>query len=162
MFNQYLKVKKTNTGNGVFTEVDIPAKMPIIEVTGDVYPFYDMPDPNNSAWLQVSNRLFIGPSGGADDQIRHSCNPNSYVKAVGSRAIVYSLYLIRAGSEITFDYSLTSTDSLEQWSMNCKCGQFNCRKVISGFQYLSEDLKEKYRKINIVPMFMENPMFKGQ
>ena len=162
MYKNHLKVKPTNTGKGIFTEIDILPNMPIIEVTGAIHKAENMPDPNNSAWLQVSNRLFIGASGSYDDQIRHSCNPNCYVRAIGSRAIVYSLYLIKADSEITFDYSLTSTDTLDSWQMNCQCGQFNCRKIISGFQYLGEDLKEKYRKMGIVPMFMENPMFYGQ
>ena len=161
MYSKYLKIKQTNTGKGVFTEVTIPAGKPIIEVTGDLHNVDTMPDPNNAAWLQVTNSLFIGPSGGSDDQIRHSCNPNCYVRAVGKRAIVFSLYLIREGSEITFDYSTTSTDTLDTWKMDCKCNSFNCRKVISGFQYLDPELKEKYKKMGIVPMFMDNPMIKS-
>lgn len=162
MFKNYLEIKQTNTGKGVFTKIDIPARKPIIEVTGEVHSENTMPQPENPAWLQVSNKWFVGPSGSLDDQVRHSCNPNAYLEVVGTRAILYSLYLIKAGSEVTFDYSLTSTDTLDKWKLDCKCNFVNCRKTISGWQYLPEDLKEKYRKMNIVPMFMENPMFRGK
>ena len=29
--------------------------------------------------------------------------------------------------------------------MECKCGSFNCRKVISGFAHLSEELQKEYK-----------------
>lgn len=160
MYNQYLKIKTTNTGKGVFTQVDIPPGVPIIEVTGDVHTEQSMPNPQNSAWLQVTNKFFIGPSGAVDDQIRHSCDPNCYIHAVGKRAILYSIYLIKAGSEITFDYSTTSTDTLDKWKLDCKCLSYKCRKVISGFQYLSEEVKEEYRKKGILPLFLTDKRFK--
>ena len=160
MYKQYLKIKPTNTGKGVFTGIDIPAQSPIIEVTGDIHTQQTMPNPQNSAWIQVTNKYFIGPSGSFDDQIRHSCDPNSYLQVVGSRAILYSLYLIKADNEITFDYSTTSTDTLDTWKLNCKCLSFKCRKVISGIQYLSEELKEEYKKKGMLPLFLTDKRFK--
>lgn len=161
MYNQYLKIKQTNTGKGVFTEIDIPANSPVIEITGDIHTQESMPNPNNSAWLQVSNKYYIGPSGSFDDQIRHSCDPNCYVQAVGKRAVLYSLYLIKAGNEINFDYSTTSTDTLNTWQLHCKCNSYKCRKVISGFQYLSEEIKKEYTKKGILPLFLTDKRFKG-
>ncbi len=37
---------------------------------------------------------------------------------------------IKKGEEITFDYSSTEADPY--WKMKCKCGSFNCRKIING------------------------------
>jgi hypothetical protein len=159
MYNQYLKVKPCKTGMGVFTEVEIPANVPIIEVTGNLYTEETMPDPNHPALLQVGPNLFIGPSGDTDDYINHSCNPNCTTHIVGNRAMLYSLYVINAGTELTFDYSTSSTDSLEKWSMSCSCGSQNCRKVISGFHLLDKVTQQSLKDKGMVPMFITNPIF---
>lgn len=165
MYNKYLKIKQmadaasNDVQYGVVCSIDIPAKSPVIEMTGDVVT--DISNYNPHFCLQISSAYFIGPSGGIDDQINHSCDPNCYLHIVGKRAILYSLYDIKANTQLTFDYSLSSTDSPDEWSMYCKCGSFNCRKVISGFQYLSDELKEHYKKLGIVPMFLAEKAFQG-
>jgi hypothetical protein len=159
MYNQYLTVKTGKNGAGVFTSVEIPAGVPIIEVTGQVYAEEKLPDPNDPALIQVGPNIYIGPSGTIDDYIGHSCNPNCLLRAVGSRAIIHSMYVIRAGSEITFDYSTSSTDTLDKWQMNCNCGSVNCRKVISGLQYLDENLQAEYKKKGMIPLFLTHPIF---
>ena len=155
MYKQYLKVGSSKTGQGVFTTIKIPAKQPVIEVTGDVFS-NETADHNHPALLQVSSNLYIGPSGGPDDYINHSCNPNCFLHCVGKRAILFSLYDIPADTEITFDYSTSSTDSLDKWKMDCLCGDLNCRKVISGFQYLSPEKVKEYTEKGVVPMFLRN------
>ncbi len=157
MYNQYLKVLPTKNGDGVFTTVDIPAKTPILECTGDFFSNTNLP--NHPAVLQIADDLFLGPSGTADDKINHSCNPNCYLYIVGKRAILFSLYLIRANTELTFDYSTSSTDTLDQWKMDCNCGSYNCRKVISGFQYLDPKLQEEYKQKGMVPLFLTHNIF---
>lgn len=162
MYRNFLKLKKSKqgTGNGVFTDIDIPAESPIMEMTGNVYTKETMPEPNHPALLQVSNKYFIGPSGTIDDYVNHSCDPNCYLHIVGKRAILYSLYFIREGSELTFDYSTTSTETMEEWSMECFCKSFKCRKIISGYQYLPESLKKEYENKGMIPMYICNPYFK--
>jgi uncharacterized protein len=160
MLNKSLKVLASKTGKGVFTSVDITANTPIIEFTGTIYKTSELPDPNHPAILQVGQDTFIGPSGAADDYINHSCNPNCLLKVLGNRAILHSMYFIKAHSELTFDYSTTSTDTHEIWKMTCQCGQFNCRKVISGYQYLDENTKSGMLKKGMIPMFMTSTLFR--
>jgi hypothetical protein len=159
MYNQYLKVQPSKMGSGVFTSVDIPANVPIIEITGQIYMEDKLPDPNDPALIQVGPNLFIGPSGTVDDYIGHSCNPNCLLHIAGKRAILYSMYVIKAGNEITFDYSTSSTDTHDKWKMNCNCGEYNCRKVISGLHYLDENIKAKYKEKGMIPLFLTNPIF---
>ena len=144
-----------------FTLVDIPAKVPIMEITGDVHTQQSMPNPQDSAWLQISNKYYIGPSGNVDDQVRHSCNPNCYIHAVGKRAFLYSLYQIKANNELTFDYSTTSTDSLQEWKLECKCNSYNCRKTISGMQYLDPKLLQEYKDKGMIPLFFIDHRFQN-
>ena len=163
MYNQYLKVVSLKDRHVVITEIDIPAKVPICEFTGAVYTdeqinsWKNQKDINNV--LQVGPNLYIGPSGGIDDHIGHSCNPNCYIHATGKRAILYSLHLIKVGTEITFDYSSTSTDGPESWKMECKCGSFNCRKIISGFGHLSTELQKEYKDKRVAALFIREPIF---
>lgn len=160
MFKPYLKLQPTKMGQGVFTSIKIPVGVPVVEVTGEVYAEDKLPDPNHPALLQVNHNTFIGPSGDVDDYINHSCDPNCRVHIVGNRAILYSLYDIPANSEITFDYSTNSTDTLDKWQMNCQCGKFNCRKIISGLQYVNSSIVEDYKKRGMIPLFITHSMFR--
>jgi SET domain len=158
MYKQYLKSQPSKSGNhGTFSTVKIPAGSPIIEMAGPVILDRDITATDYSMYLQVGPNTFIGLSGGVDDYINHSCDPNCYVHVVGNRAILYSLYVIPEGAELTFDYSTTSTDTMATWKMECKCGSNKCRKVISGFQYLDPVLQETYKKKNIVPLYILQP-----
>jgi hypothetical protein len=155
MYTEYLKIGPSKFGFGVFTMVDIPGNVPIMECTGDILSGDAVPH-DDPALLQIGHDLYLGSSGDASDYINHHCNPNCYLHIVGVRAILFSLHHIKAGSELFFDYSTTSTDTLEQWQMECKCGAFNCRKIISGFHYLDESIKEGYKNRGLVPMFITN------
>lgn len=156
MYNGYLTVRPNKNELGVFTTVDIPARTPIIEYTGDFFNSDNIPGPDV---LQIAHNLYIGPSGNADYVINHSCNPNCFLHIIGKRAILMSLYQIKHGSELNFDYSTTSTDTLDEWKMDCNCGSFNCRKVISGFQYLDTKQQEEYKKNGMIPLFITHKIF---
>lgn len=160
MYEKYLKIIETkDKGKGVITTVSIPARSPIFEFSGELLSESSMPDPNHPALLQINHDTFIGPSGDVDDYINHSCDPNCYLHIVGNRAIIYSLYLIPANSELTFDYSTSSTDTIEKWHLDCKCGSKKCRKLISGLSYLDDSLKKEYQDKKMIPMFLTNKMF---
>lgn len=159
MYTKYLKVAKSKTsGDGVFATIEIPAGTPIVEPTGTIYTSETLPDPNDPNVLQVGPNDYLNISGHLR-YINHSCDPNCRFSVVGSRAILYSLYVIPAGAELTFDYSTTSTDTHEMWKMDCTCGSNKCRKVISGYQYLEPSLLEEYKKKNMLPLFITFPVF---
>ena len=158
MYGKYLQVRDTKIGKGTFTTVQIPASSMIIELSGPVLVDRDVPPTEASSYLQVGPNTFMGPSGsGTPEYINHSCDPNCKVHIVGNRAFLYSLYVIPVNNELTFDYSTTSTDSLESWQMQCKCGSYKCRKVISGAAYLPQDLYDKYKINGMLPLYVTEP-----
>lgn len=157
MYQNYLKTSQSKIGRGTFTTVKIPANVPVCEITGTLYDDKSVPD--HPAIVQVGQKKFLGPSGGVDDYINHSCDPNCALHIVGNRAILYSLYVIQPNNEITFDYSTSSTDTMEEWKMDCLCGSYKCRKIISGIQYLTKDLIEEYHKKKMIPLFLKHNMF---
>jgi SET domain-containing protein len=158
MYTQYLESKNSKTGTGLFTKCQIPANVPIMEFTGTILAKKDLPV-DNANYVQIGPTSFLDPNGTLLLYINHSCNPNCMVHVVGNRAVVYSLYVIQADAELTYDYSTTSTDTHDEWKMECKCESHNCRGTISGFQYLSEDLKKDYTNKDLVPLFLKETKF---
>lgn|SRR5574337_24833 len=159
MYAQYLKVQPTkNKGKGIFTTAKIPANTPIMEITGPLLTAKDITlETDPASYLQIGPDTYLGLSGAVDDYINHSCDPNCKLQIVGNRAILYSLYVIPVGAEITFDYSTSSTDTLESWKMECKCGSYKCRKIISGYEYLDPAIQETYKKKDMFPLYITNP-----
>jgi SET domain-containing protein len=156
-FKQNLLLKKTPKGNGVFTKGEVLPNTIILEFHGEVIPASKVPNPlllHEDYYLQIAPDAFLGPSGDLDDYLNHSCSPNCGVHIVGQRAFLKSLYLIPANTEITFDYSTTSTDENTTWLLPCQCGNYNCRKLISGFQHLNPALKTRYKSLGIVPKYL--------
>jgi hypothetical protein len=154
MFKQYLKVQDAKNGKGLFSSVRIPTDSSILEITG---PIVIDPKGNIDNYLQVGPNSFIGPSGEDDDFLNHSCDPNCKLHVVGNRAILFSLYVIPAGTELTIDYSTTSTDTKEEWQMNCNCGSNKCRKIISGHQFLDDETRARYIGKNMLPLYILRP-----
>jgi hypothetical protein len=157
MYASYLKTGPTKTGTGLFSTIDISAGVPIIEVRGPIYHVSELPEPNDPAVLQIGPDVFMGITGGPIDSIEHSCNPNCLMHVVGNRAILYSMYVIKAGTPLTYDYSTTSTDTHDTWKMICQCGSNNCRGVISGWQYLDEKTKQERLDKGATPLYISHP-----
>jgi len=68
----------------------------------------------------------------------HSCDPN-----LGMRGEITFVAMrhIRAGEELTHDWATTDDDD---YSVECKCGAPNCRKILTGKDWLRADLQTRY------------------
>lgn len=139
-------------GLGIFAKADFEKGSVILEFNGPILTRKEIPA-GEDRYLQIGKDTFIGPSGDADDYVNHSCIPNCGVFIVGNRALLKAIVLIQKGTEITFDYSSTSTEN--DWSMPCKCGTFACRKVIGGYKSLDELTKERYKVLGMVPDYLK-------
>lgn len=157
MYKQYLEVRDCKVGKGTFTTTTIPADTPILEMTGPVLLDREIKPADLAFCLQVGPNTYLGPSGEVDDYINHSCDPNCKMHVVGNRAIVYSLYVIPKDAELTFDYSTTSTNTHDEWVMDCHCGSNKCRKQISGHVYLDPVLKANYTSRGMLPLYILEP-----
>lgn len=102
--------------------------------------------------LEVAAGVFLGPSGGADDHVNHSCNPNCAVFFEGNRPTLRTLVDIRQDEQFTFDYStIMFTDPS---SFDCRCGQRNCRGRIGSFLSLPNATRRRYVALSLVPEFV--------
>jgi len=96
------------------------------------------------------------------NSINHSCHPNAAIK--GARTLI-ALKTIKAGTEISFDYSATewtpqdyTSYNQQAWPMACHCGSINCRKLITCFPYLPNEVKTKYINGGAIQSFILKKM----
>src|SRR5215472_13558209 len=93
--------------------------------------------------IQIDDDLFVAP---VTDEERessmlysnHSCDAN-----LGMRGEITFVAMrdIPAGEELTHDWAMTDDDD---YSVECKCGVADCRKILTGKDWQRPDLQKKY------------------
>lgn len=71
--------------------------------------------------------------------INHSCSPNCGLIGINAGVAMRD---IEVGEEITFDYAMLDN---EDYAFNCTCGSLNCRKVITGYDWMNKSLQIRYK-----------------
>jgi hypothetical protein len=102
--------------------------------------------------LQVGEDLFLPPYGAPDDFTNHSCEPNCGLVVHPSGFFMKALRNIRAGEELTYDYSTHQENAVE--AMLCCCGTASCRGVIRSFSTLPADVQARYLGLGVVASFI--------
>jgi hypothetical protein len=110
-------------------------------------------------YVQIGPDRYLGPSGGADDYVNHSCDPNSGLKIRGTTVDLVAIRNIEPGEEITWDYSTTMDE--DDWEMDCRCGAASCRKRIRDFKQLPVPVRERYIRLGIVPQYAIDSVANG-
>lgn len=134
-------------GKGLFANAAI-AKGEIVAVKGG----YILSKPDwstlerelGAAEIQISEELFIAPTAASQRHgcmlyTNHSCNPNI---AIQGQIVFVAMRAIAAGDELTHDWA--TTDDLD-YAMECKCASSNCRRTITGKDWMKKELQERYR-----------------
>jgi SET domain-containing protein len=116
---------------GVFALEDIPAGQQVIEYTGKrltVAQANQIDFPKDGYLATLSDRWVADPSRGGSgaEIINHSCNPNLKWRRIRGRLFYFSRRKIRAGEELTGDYSYP----LHLRRVPCRCGARNCRGTL--------------------------------
>ncbi len=134
-------------GRGLFATADI-AKDEIVAVKGghiiNRKTLREQVTPHlGPVEIQIDQDLFIAP---VTDEERegsmlysnHSCNPN-----LGMRGEITFVAMrdIRTGEELNHDWAMTDDDD---YSVECKCGAPNCRKILTGKDWQRADLQKRY------------------
>jgi uncharacterized protein len=93
--------------------------------------------------IQIDDDLFIAPvteeeREGSMLYSNHSCDAN-----IGMRGEITFVAMrnIRAGEELTHDWATTDDDD---YSVECKCGSPNCRKILTGKDWQRPELQARY------------------
>src|SRR6266849_1518167 len=92
--------------------------------------------------IQIDNNLFIAPVTPEEREdsmlySNHSCDANLGIR--GEITFV-AMRDIRAGEELTHDWCTTDDDD---YSVECNCGAPNCRKILTGKDWLRPELQKR-------------------
>jgi len=68
----------------------------------------------------------------------HSCDANLEMRG---QITFVAIRNIHAGEELTHDWAMTDNDD---YSVECKCGAPNCRKILTGKDWQRPDLQARY------------------
>jgi uncharacterized protein len=93
--------------------------------------------------IQIGDDLFIAPVTTDERELsmlysNHSCDAN-----MGMRGEITFVALrdIETGEELTHDWCTTDDDD---YSLECKCGAANCRKILTGKDWQRPELQKQY------------------
>ncbi len=133
-------------GRGLFAATDI-AQGETVAVKGgsiiDRAQLQELQARLGPAEVQIGDDLFICPTTEAEREgsmifSNHSCNPNIGVRG---QIVFMAMRDIRAGEELTHDWAMTDDDDS---STSCHCGAANCRKQITGKDWMRPELQARY------------------
>ena len=154
-FSAAFSIKPCKFGKGLFAEKDFKEGEIICTVSGKLLTFNDtlLLGENESHSLQIDkDKYFLCEPPFLFTN--HSCNPNC---GLNSHLQLFALQNIFKGEEFFWDYS---TSMLERhWTMECLCGAPNCRKIITDFDLLPEDVKNRYLHLNIVLPYIADELY---
>src|SRR5256884_3452050 len=134
-------------GRGLFATADI-AKDEIVAVKGghivDRETLRDKITPRlGPVEIQIDDDLFIAPVTDEEREFsmlysNHSCNAS-----LGMRGEITFVAMrdIRAGEELAHDWAMTDDDD---YSVECKCGAPNCRKILTGKDWQRPELQKRF------------------
>ena len=148
-------IERTHLGKAVFATEGFAAGERIVAFTGKRLPAERLPrrlSGISDRFVQVARDAYLGPSGGVDDLINHSCAPNAGLRFEDDGPVLIALRAIAPGEEIAWDYSTTLSD--EEWTMRCACGAAECRGTVAAFHTLPPERREWYLARNVVAPYL--------
>lgn len=144
-FFKFKVVDNSRFGKGIVATKTIQKGEIIFKFAGPIITlkeFFDKYEQNGCNVLQISEDKYIDTIE-PYVYVNHSCDPNAGVRNNG---ILFALTEIQPDQEIFFDYSTTVDDVI--WSMECKCGSKNCRRIIGDFITIPHNRKQYYLENN--------------
>jgi hypothetical protein len=101
-----LRVGRSRTGLGLFTDAPIQRGTFIIEYTGEVISTEEADRRLGRYLFAISSRSVIDSSSRENlaRYINHSCKPNTESDVISRRVLFFAKRRIRAGEELTVDY----------------------------------------------------------
>jgi uncharacterized protein len=77
-----------------------------------------------------------------EGSMNHSCDSSTWMEG---EATLVARQDIESGEEATVDYALFTTQSNWMLDARCRCGSPHCRRIITGDDWMREDVQERYQ-----------------
>lgn len=117
-----LKVRRSRTGLGLFSESSIPKGACIIEYVGPVVKGEEQYTSKSKYLFEVHSRKTIDgrPKWNKAGYINHSCKPNTEPEIRKGRVFIMAKRRIQRGEELTYDYGKEYVDE-HILPKGCRC-----------------------------------------
>lgn len=142
-------------GKGVIAKKSFPPGALLLPFTGPRFQASEVVGDRQGErdrLMQIDKDVYLGPSGGLDDLINHSCDPNAGLRFLDDTIHLVALRDIQPNEELCWDYSTTLHNS--DFYLNCACGAKSCRGVISNFSFLEPALQQRYRDLDVIAPYL--------
>lgn len=153
--NEHIEVRDTPTkGKGLFLKQNVVKNTMLASFDADIYyakRASELPLPVRDRGIQCGEYFYRDSH--LIQFINHSCEPNAGIHGLFD---IVAMTDLPAGTEISFDYSMSEDSDWELPEGACRCGGISCRgkvgpykdlpleKKIQYWDYTSDWLKEKY------------------
>ncbi|HXT16565.1 MAG TPA: SET domain-containing protein-lysine N-methyltransferase [Gemmatimonadaceae bacterium] len=151
-----VEVRPSRIGLGLFATERFVAGDTILRIDGRLVNWRELLKRRGSFMdncYRFGPETYLDPGDRPARYVNHSCVPNAAVHKARNRLYLVAVAAISAGREITFDYSTTIADD-DIWTMRCRCGSPQCRRIIRNFGSLPQGLRKKYVNRGMVPGFI--------
>jgi len=142
-------------GKAVFAAERIEQGQTILRFGGDIISSTSLPypyAPEKDYFLQVGEDEYLGPSGGMDDYINHSCCPNCGIRISSKTVELIAIVSIERNAQLTYNYSTTMNSDWGKFQ--CACGAHTCCGIVRNFLELPVPIQKKYIDLGIVPNYI--------
>lgn len=129
-------------GNGLFADEDIKQGERIQYINGKREKRVTKNETDSREiehWIGTGKFSWINTEGTPFRYINHSCDPNAAIAGIKT---VVALEEIKAGEEVTIDYSMTDADPY--WNITCHCGTKTCRKDIRAIYTVPQEVFRRH------------------
>lgn len=103
--------------------------------------------------IRLDAERYLNPEGELGAFSNHSCRPNAALFKERGRLVLRAIRAIRAGDEVTHDYS-TLLGADDVWTMRCNCGEQGCRGTVRRFDRLPAATLRRYLALGAIPAFI--------
>lgn len=145
-----VRVAKSPHGMGLHASADILAGATLLVFTGEVLHRDEVLSSGRDECypLQLGRWTYLDLDA-RSRVVNHSCSPNAGLR---SDRILIALRDIGCGEEICYDYSTTMSE--RRWTMQCRCGDLNCRGTVGDFHDLPTPRQQHYLHLGVVQSFI--------
>jgi hypothetical protein len=156
----FLACRPAQYGLGIFALRSIKPGQCLLDFTGPAVRAdqlgAEMRRIDVDGFLQIAKDRYVGLSGGLDDYVNHSCDPNCGLMFLDTGIVLTAIRAISADEEITFDYA--STQNAYPYRFSCACGSATCRGDVGDFDELPDALKWKYHELGILAPYLSEQL----
>jgi len=144
-------VRPARYGSGLYATRAYAVGQPIVMLTGEILdgPALEATGYRPGYPLQIGHDLWML----LDEPVvfvNHSCAPNA---GIDPQLQLVAIAPIQPGDELTFDYSTTMQEN-DAWTLQCGCGEPNCRGTVGDFRRLPEATRRDYISKGVVLPFL--------